>query len=66
VVFVFRHSLTSVMIGQKLADPKTVQSLLRPRRTKVTMDVYAYALDDVKLAAQEGWVKRVENASMVE
>jgi hypothetical protein len=54
------------MIGQKLADPKTVQSLLRPRRTKVTMDVYAYALDDVKLAAQEGWVKRVENASMVE
>jgi integrase len=63
---VFRHSLTSVMIGEKLADPKTVQSLLRHANSKVTMDVYAHALDDVKLAAQERWVERVENASMVQ
>jgi integrase len=63
---VFCHSLTSVMIGEKLADPKTVQSLLRHANSKVTMDVYAHALDDVKLAAQERWVERVENASMVQ
>jgi len=30
------------------------------------MDVYAHAIDDVKLAAQERWVERVENASMVQ
>lgn len=63
---VFRHSLTTVMIGEKLADPKTVQSLLRHASSKVTMDVYAHALDDVKLAAQERWVERVENAPMVQ
>ena len=63
---VFRHSLTSIMIGEKLADPKTVQSLLRHANSKVTMDVYAHAIDDVKLAAQERWVERVENASMVQ
>jgi integrase len=52
VVFTFfATALTSVMIGEKLADPKTVQSLLRHANSKVTMDVYAHALDDVKLAA---------------
>jgi integrase len=63
---VFRHSLTSGMIGEKLADPKTVQSLLRHASSKVTIDVYAHALDDVRLAAQERRVERVENASMVQ
>jgi integrase len=53
-------------LRRALADPKTVQSLLRHANSKVTMDVYAHALDDVKLAAQERWVERVENASMVQ
>jgi hypothetical protein len=54
------------MIREKPADPKTVQSVFRQASSKITMDVYAHALDNVKLAGQERWVERVENASIVQ
>jgi integrase len=46
-----RHSLSSFLVASG-TDPKTVQSLLRHSNIKTTLDVYAHANSDNKLAAQ--------------
>jgi hypothetical protein len=63
---VFRRNLTSVMIGEKMADPKTFSLCSDTRAAKSAWTLHAHALDDVKVAAQERWVERVENDQMVQ
>ncbi len=46
-----RHSLSSFLVSQG-TDPKTVQSLLRHANIKTTLDIYAHAVSDNKMAAQ--------------
>ena len=47
-----RHSLSSFLVAEG-TDPKTVQSLLRHANIKTTMDVYAHANSNNKMAAQD-------------
>jgi integrase len=46
-----RHGLSSFLVAAG-TDPKTVQSLLRHANIKTTMDIYAHANSDNKMAAQ--------------
>lgn len=48
---VFRHTYSTLLLQNK-EDVKTVQSLMRHANARVTMEIYAHALSDVKRAAQ--------------
>lgn len=55
----FRHSLSTVLITEEGADPKTVQGLLRHASAAITMDIYTHAQDGAKRAAQARYESRL-------
>ncbi len=59
-----RHSLATFLVNRK-TDVKTVQSLLRHSNVSTTLDVYAHAIDDSKLAAQRTMMEAMRNPGMV-
>jgi integrase len=56
-----RHSLSSFLVSSG-TDPKTVQSLLRHSNIKTTLDVYAHANSDNKMAAQGEYLEALAAA----
>ena len=55
----FRHSLSTVLITEEGADPKTVQGLLRHASSAITMNIYTHSQDGAKRAAQARFESRL-------
>jgi integrase len=60
---VFRHTFSTLLLHNR-EDVKTVQSLMRHANSRVTMELYAHAIDDTKRRAQSRVVQMIQPPEM--